>query len=225
MPLDCRTIGQEQYFINLALRGFFISLIGLIGPIGLIGLIGYNLRMSYKDLKSFQQATIIYDFTVEFCDKFLDRKSRTVDQMEQAARSGKQNIAEGSSERSQKTALHLLGIARASFQELLEDYEDFLRQCGFRQWGKDDREAVEIRQIVYKSNWSYGSYRTYLADSAIAANTAICLIHQVNFLLDRQIMAAERQFIKEGDYNEKLSQQRNEVRKRELVNRFWRKFN
>jgi restriction system protein len=98
--------------------------------------------MSYRELKSYQMATIIYDFTVEFCDRYVkpDRTNRsdksyqsyrTSDQMVQAARSGKQNIVEGSSERaSKKSELKLLAVARASFQELLEDYEDFLRQRG-----------------------------------------------------------------------------------------------
>lgn len=189
-------------------------------PIGLIILV-----MSYKDLKSYQQAAIIYDFTADFCARYLDKKSRTNDQMVQAARSGKQNIAEGSSERSEKTELHLLGIARASFQELLEDYEDFLRQRGFGKWLKDSAEAVTVRQLAYQANKSYETYKSYLNNSEMAANMAICLIHQVNFLLDRQIKSAEEKFVKEGGYNEKLTQQRNEVRKRELVNRFWRKFN
>jgi restriction system protein len=188
--------------------------------------------MSYKDLKSYQQAVIIYDFTVDFCRRYVDgsnmshRSYRTADQMEQAARSGKQNIVEGSSGRSQKSALHLLGVARASFQELLEDYEDFLRQRGFRQWGKNDKEAITVRQLVYQTDKSYRTYtsnkahtpyetyKSYLNNSEIAANVVICLIHQVNFLLDRQTKAAEQQFIKEGDYQEKLSGQRNEERKK-----------
>lgn len=117
--------------------------------------------------------------------------------------------------------MHLMGIARASFQELLEDYEDFLRQRGLRKWEKNDPAALEVRGL-YKTNLSNRTYKSYLADSAIAANAAICLIHQVNFLLDRQIGALEQQFIKEGDYSEKLSRERNEEKKRQIIGSFWR---
>ena len=94
----------------------------------------------YRTLRSFQAATIIYDATVSFCERFLDKRSRTVDQMVQAARSGRQNIAEGSraAATSSQTELRLVNVARASLDELLLDYEDFLRQRGMRQWSKDD---------------------------------------------------------------------------------------
>jgi len=130
--------------------------------------------MSYRDLKSYEQATIIYDFTVEFCNRYIEANksyksypsykfySRMSDQMLQAARSGKQNIVEGSSERtSKKGELKLLGVSRASFQELLEDYEDFLRQRGLEQWSKDDPRSLEIRNISYKSNRTYKTYKSY----------------------------------------------------------------
>lgn len=181
--------------------------------------------MSYKDLKSFQQATIVYDITVEFCKRYISPTSRTADQMTQAARSGKQNIAEGSSERtSEKSELYLIGIARASFQELLEDYEDFLRQRGLRQWGKDDPQAQAIRKLSYESNRTYKTYESYMNNPETAANVAICLIHQTNYLLDRQIKALETQFIKEGGYTEKLHHQRNEEQKKRIIGSFWRKF-
>jgi restriction system protein len=112
---------------------------------------GPRLRPSggYRKLRSFQTATIIYDGTVSFCVRFLDKRSRTVDQMVQAARSGRQNIAEGSraSATSSKTELRLVNVARASLDELLLDYEDFLRQHGKRQWHKNDREAREVRAL------------------------------------------------------------------------------
>lgn len=111
--------------------------------------------MSYKSLKSYQQSATIYDFTAEFCDKYIDKKSRTHDQMVQAARSGKQNLAEGSAELAEKNELYLLGIARASFQELLEDYEDFLRQHGLVQWGKGSPEAAAVRALAYGDDRSY----------------------------------------------------------------------
>ena len=92
---------------------------------------------------------MIYDATVSFCDRFVDKRSRTRDQMVQAARSGRQNIAEGSraAATSSQTELRLVNVARASLDELLLDYEDFLRQRGKRQWNKDDREAREVRAV------------------------------------------------------------------------------
>src|SRR5574337_1294551 len=103
----------------------------------------------YRDLRSYQMAEIIYDATVSFCDRFIDRRSRTHDQMVQAARSGRQNIAEGSraSAASSQTELRLVSIARASLDELLLDYEDFLRQRHLRQWKKDDPEAQAVRDV------------------------------------------------------------------------------
>ena len=93
----------------------------------------------YRELKSFQQAELVYDATVKFCDRFIDRRSRTHDQMVQTARSGRQNIAEGcqASGTSKKTELKLVGVARASLEELLLDYEDFLRQRSLLLWGKN----------------------------------------------------------------------------------------
>ncbi len=118
--------------------------------------------------------------------------------MEQAARSGKQNIVEGSSEKtSERGELKLLGVARASFQELLEDYEDFLRQRGLRLWSKDEPAALAVRNL-YKSNMSNWTYKSYLENPEAAANAAICLIHQVNFLLDRQIKSLEEEFVRVG---------------------------
>ena len=169
--------------------------------------------MSYKELKSYQQATIIYDYTVEFCNRYMTYKSnrsyRTYDQMVQAARSGKQNIVEGSTERtSQKSELKLLGVARASFQELLEDYEDFLRQRNLPQWDKNHPVAEEVRRLVYKANRTYQTYKSYLENPESAANTIICLINQTNYLLDNQIKSLEAKFIKEGGYTEKLFNKR-----------------
>lgn len=189
--------------------------------------------MSYRELRSYQQATIVYDFTVAFCDRYVEggtnltnRSNRTYkfysrmsDQMIQAARSGKQNIVEGSSEKtSEKSELKLLGVARASFQELLEDYEDFLRQRGMKRWEKDDPRSLAVRNL-YKSDLSNGtnqSYRSYLSNPETAANAAICLIHQVNFLLDRQIKTAEAQFVRDGGYAENLRKKREEEKKRKL---------
>jgi restriction system protein len=106
----------------------------------------------YRELKSFQHAELVYDSTVKFCDRFIDRRSRTHDQMVQAARSGRQNIAEGSqaSGTSRKFELKLVGVARASLEELLLDYQDFLRQRGLPLWGKSHPAAQVIRHWLMK---------------------------------------------------------------------------
>lgn len=177
--------------------------------------------MSYQTLKTYQNATIIYDFTVDFCNRFVipphqadksyqsNRSYRTADQMVQAARSGKQNIVEGSTERaSKKTEIKLVSVSRASFQELLEDYGDFLRQRSLPLWGKDSPQAVAVRQLAYRTDKSYQTYGSYLRSPQEAANAMICLINQNNFLLDRQIKALEEAFIKGGGYTEQLFKKR-----------------
>src|SRR5436190_3948551 len=118
----------------------------------------------YRELKSFQQSELVYDATIKFCDRFIDRRSRTHDQMVQAARSGRQNIAEGSqaSGTSKKFELKLVGVARASLEELLLDYEDFLRQRGLSLWGKNHPTAQVVRRLAYKENGSYMTYRSYI---------------------------------------------------------------
>ncbi|MBI5194818.1 MAG: four helix bundle protein [Nitrospirae bacterium] len=171
----------------------------------------------YRNLKSYQTAEIVYDATVVFCDRFIDKRSRTHDQMVQAARSGKQNIAEGSmaSGTSKKTELKLIGVARASLEELLLDYQDFLRQKGLLLWGKDHEQAQAIRKMAWKEDRSYMTYRTYVEASPpeTAANTLICLIHQVNYLLDQQLRQLEKQFLEEGGFTERLYQARSQARK------------
>lgn len=162
----------------------------------------------YRKLKSYQTAEIIYDATVAFCARFVDRRSRTTDQMVQAARSGKQNIAEGcqASGTSKKTELKLINVARASLEELLQDYEDFLRQRSLALWPKDHPQTKTIRGLAYRSNRSYSTYKTYIegAPPETAANTLLCLIHQANYLLDRQLRQLEQQFLDEGGFTERL---------------------
>lgn len=170
----------------------------------------------YRDTASFQTATIIYDATVWFCEKFLDSRSRTVDQMIQAARSGRQNIAEGSraSATSSQTELRLVNVARASLEELLLDYEDFLRHRRLPPWTPDGKEAMAVRRVPqdfrkdrsdqsnptdltdFNDQERFALYSRWLesSDPAIRANTLICLINQANFLLDRQIAALEKGF-------------------------------
>lgn len=166
----------------------------------------------YRELKSFQQAELVYDATVRFCDRFIDRRSRTHDQMVQAARSGRQNIAEGSqaSGTSKKTELKLVGVARASLEELLLDYEDFLRQRGFSLWNKTHPTAQVVRRLAYEKNRSYMTYRSYIeqASAEVAANTIICLIHQTNYLLGQQLRQLERAFLEHGGFTERLYRER-----------------
>lgn len=166
----------------------------------------------YRQLKSFQQAELVYDATVKFCDRFIDRRSRTHDQMVQAARSGRQNIAEGSqaSGTSKKTELKLVGVARASLEELLLDYEDYLRQSGLHLWSKDHPTAQVIRRLAYEKNRSYMTYKTYIEDASaeVAANTIICLIHQTNYLLDQQLRQLEQSFLRDGGFTERLYRER-----------------
>jgi restriction system protein len=162
----------------------------------------------YRTLKSFIGAEIVYDATVAFCDRFINPRSRTHDQMVQAARSGRQNIAEGSmaSGTSKKTELKLVGVARASLEELLLDYEDFLRQRRLPLFGKDHPLCLEIRELGFLADRTYETYRSYIEEAPpeIAANTMLCLIHQTNYLLDRQLRALERAFIEEGGFTERL---------------------
>ncbi len=171
--------------------------------------------MNYTELKSYQQATIIYDFTVEFCERFIVRYSRTTDQMTQAARSGKQNIAEGSqvSRTSRSTEIKLISVARASFQELLEDYGDFLRQRGLAHWEPHGDRSRKVRALAFVPDRTYKSYKTYLETPEEAANAMICLIHQTNYLLDQQIRALEDRFVREGGYREQLLKRRLDYRK------------
>jgi restriction system protein len=177
----------------------------------------------YRKLRSFQSAQLVYDATVIFCDRFIEKRSRTHDQMIQAARSGVQNIAEGSvaSATSKKTELKLTGVARASLEELLLDYEDFLRQRGLRVWAKDSPEALAVRG-KYRSERSGRSDLSDLSDSSdrsdpygirtaspeVAANTLICLINQASYLLRRQLQELERQFLAEGGFTERLYRER-----------------
>ena len=119
----------------------------------------------YRELKSFQQAELVYDATVKFCDRFIDKRSRTHDQMVQAARSGRQNIAEGSqaSGTSKKFELKLVGVARASLEELLLDFEDFLRQRALPLWAKEHIQPLKLCAAwPIKSNRSYSTYSTYI---------------------------------------------------------------
>jgi four helix bundle suffix protein len=172
----------------------------------------------YQKLKSYQMGEIVYDATVRFCEHYLDKRSRTVDQMVQAARSGKQNIVEGSmaSGTSKKMELKLVGVARASLEELLNDYQDFLRQRRLSLWEKDDPKAKEVRGLAHSSDKSYTTYMTYVEKSTpeVAANTIICIIHQTNYLLDQQLRQLEKQFLQEGGITERLYHARTQTKRK-----------
>ena len=173
----------------------------------------------YRSLKSYQNAEIIYDATVKFCERFIDRRSRTRDQMVQAARSGRQNIAEGSmaSGTSKKFELKLVSVARASLEELLLDYQDFLRQRGLPVWEKNNPRAQAVRKLAYEKDRSYKTYRTYIENSSPedAANALVCLINQANYLLDRQMRQLEKQFAEGGGFTERLYRERTRSRRNE----------
>ena len=172
----------------------------------------------YKDLKSFQSSVIVYDFTVEFCMRYVpSHKMR--DQMEGAARSGSQNIGEGSanSGTSKQTELRLVNVAKGSLKELSLDYEAYLRQHGLAVWGKNDPRSVAVRQLAYVSNRSYATYQTYIENPERAANAALCLIFQTTYLLDQQMKVLEKELLREGDVKEQFRSRRVEERKRVLM--------
>lgn len=171
-----------------------------------------SMNQGYKSLPFFKQSEIIYDFTIEFVKRYIDYKSRTKDQMEQAARSGKQNIAEGYLQKSLEGRIKLLGVARGSLEELLNDYLDFLRQHSFKLWDKDSAEAKKVRALVYKNYNDYYNYKNYINDQGAAANAIICLINQTNRLIDQKLRWLEEKFINEGGFRENLFRKRMEKR-------------
>ena len=173
----------------------------------------YSDAGGYKSLPFFKQAEIIYDFTVEFVKRYIDYKSRTKDQMEQAARSGKQNIPEGYLQKSLEGRIKLLGVARGSLEELLNDYLDFIRQHGYRLWEMNDPEAKKVRAFVYNNYNNYKNYNDYITSADKAANVMICLINQTNRLIDQKLRWLEEKFVQEGGFRENLFKKRMERRK------------
>lgn len=161
----------------------------------------------YRRLRSFQSAQLAYDWTVVFCERFIEKRSRTHDQMVQAARSGVQNIAEGSmaSATSKKMELKLTGVARASLEELILDYEDYVRQNGLKLWDKNSPEALAVRRRL-----SDGSDKSDIrsCSAEVAANTVICLVNQASYLLGRQLRSLEKKFLSEGGFTERLYRER-----------------
>lgn len=170
----------------------------------------------YRKLRAYQVAEIIYDVTYIFTHRFLGRGDRTVDQMIQAARSGKQNIAEGSSAgtTSKETEIKLTNVAKASLQELLIDYEDYLRVRDLEIWDKNSEKAITTRRICSRRNDS-AFYReaVKVRTAETVANIAIILIHQADVLLYRLIERQKADFLRQGGIREQMSAARREYRK------------
>lgn len=186
----------------------------------------------FRNLHAFKLAEVVYDATVVFCERFVDPQSRTTDQMIQAARSGRQNIAEGSvdSGTSKKSEIYLTNIARGSLVELTLDYEDYLRQNALPIWDKDDPRCLKIRSVAfnpsnpsnpsnprarYRKDIAYLLYAKFFerTNAEIAANTAICLCHQATFLLNRLLLRLEKDFVEHGGLTEKMYRARTRARK------------
>ncbi len=169
-------------------------------------------RGDYRTLLSYQKSEVIYEITYRFCERFLKKGDRTVDQMVQAARSGKQNIVEGSkaATTSKETEIKLTNVARASLEELLEDYLDYLRVRDLAIWDKGGREAAYARKLGMTEPLTFELFREFTESrpAEVVANIAICLIHQATYLLDRQIKRLARDFLKEGGLRERMTRAR-----------------
>src|SRR3989344_2429531 len=160
---------------------------------------------SYKKLTTYILATVIFDLTVDFCRRWIDPRSRTTDQMTQAARSGKQNIAEGASVQSLESYIKLLGVTEGSQRELAADYEDFLRQRKLSIWDKEDSRVREMRR--FRAIWispNQPNTPNLSNDPTEAANTLLTFCQMETFLLKRQIEALKEKFIREGGFRENL---------------------
>lgn len=166
----------------------------------------------YRKLITYQKAEIIYDGTMYFTRRFFTKHDRTVDQMVQAARSGKQNIAEASmaSGTSKETEIKLTNVARASLEELMIDYEDFLRTNKLPLWDKEHRLTQRFRELNRTPNATYATYQKAIEneDPEVCANSMICLIKIVSWLLNQQIKTLETSFVNEGGLRERMTKAR-----------------
>lgn len=173
----------------------------------------------YAELLSYQKAGIVYDATVYFCNRFINKRDRTYDQMVQAARSGKQNIVEGSqvSGTSKEAELKLTNVARASLEELLADYRDFLRTQGLEEWPRDHPYTERLRKLNRTPGASYETFCRGIenADPAVCANVIIGLIKVTTYLLDQRIRRLEQDFLKEGGLRERMTRARLQERDRQ----------
>lgn len=171
---------------------------------------------NYRKLFTYQKAEAIYDITYYFCKNYLRWGDRTVDQMVQAARSGKQNIVEGSaaSATSKETEIKLVNVAKASLQELLVDYEDFLRTRNHRQWENNSAELLKMRELGRKHNdTAFYMELVKVRPPETIANMAICLIKQTDYMLFRQLESLSEDFLKNGGMRERMTRMRLERRK------------
>ncbi len=170
----------------------------------------------YRKLFSYQKAVIVYDATVYFCNRFISKRDRTHDQMIQGARSGKQNIIEGSqaSGTSRKAEIKLTDVARSSLEELLEDYRDFLRSHGLKEWSKNHPYAKRLRELNRTPGADYKTFRRGIEhpDPEICTNVIMGLVKVTNYLLDRQLDHLERAFINKGGMSERMRRVRYEIR-------------
>jgi four helix bundle suffix protein len=170
----------------------------------------------YRNLKTFQLARLIFDITTRFCDRFIPQRSRTHDQMVQAARSGVQNIAEGSqvSGTSKKTELKLTNAARASLEELKLDYEDFLRQRQLPIWDYKDLRRKELIKLRLNTADQFALWVKQLEQrkqgtiEEIAANGVLTILAVTCILLDRQLAVQAETFQREGGFTERLYKMR-----------------
>lgn len=166
----------------------------------------------YRTLLSYRKAEVVYDGTVYFCDHFIDRRSRTHDQMVQAARSGKQNIVEGSmaSGTSKEMEIKLTNVARASLEELLVDYLDFLRTRGMSEWAPTHPCAVRLRKLNRTPDFCYETFRRGIEhpDPLISANVLLGLTRVTTYLLAHQLRQLEANFVAEGGLRERMTRAR-----------------
>ena len=180
---------------------------------------------SYRKLLSYQKAEVVFDITYYFCQHFLSKGDRTVDQMIQAARSGKQNIIEGcaASSTSKETEIKLINVAKASLQELLADYEDYLRTHQHEQWPEHSEKWEAMRQVGIKhSDSTY--YRQLISThpAETIANISIILIKQTDYLLYKQLKSLSQKFLTEGGFRERMTRMRLEEREKERHEKFKR---
>ncbi|MDR0831202.1 MAG: four helix bundle suffix domain-containing protein [Prevotellaceae bacterium] len=166
----------------------------------------------YKKLLSYQRAEIIYDGTIYFVNRFYRKPDRTIDQMVQAARSGKQNIAEGcmASATSKEMEIKLVNVARASLEELKIDYEDFLRTRKLPIWTIEHRLVTRFRELNKTPNATYQTFEKAIENEnpEICANVMICLINIASYLLARQIQSLEKDFLENGGLRERMTKAR-----------------
>ena len=175
-------------------------------------------RGDYQTLLSYQKAEVVYDITFRFAHRFLSKGDRTVDQMIQSARSGKQNILEGSKAgtTSKEMEIKLTNVARASLEELLADYRDYLRVRDLPLWVRDSTKARFVRDLGRRTSQTFELYREFVETRPpeIIGNIAICLIHQTNYLIDQQLKTLEKEFVEQGGLRERMYRARSNHRNR-----------